>query len=116
LAQAFYDALHRSGVSYERAFFDLIGGARPERIAASPHRETYEGEAWAAAVAALRAAAPAAVPEHPYFADPAPCTLLIDEVEALWEAIAGDDDWTPLERKIAAIRRAGEAHAGLFGA
>jgi hypothetical protein len=33
----------------------------------------------------------------------------IDEVESIWAAIAERDDWTVLERKIASIRRMGEA-------
>ena len=33
----------------------------------------------------------------------------IEEVEAIWSAIAEHDDWAPLERKIAAIRRMGQA-------
>ncbi len=47
---------------------------------------------------------------HPYWSDPAPQSLLIDEVEAIWAPIAGDDDWSLLEAKIAALRRMGEAH------
>lgn len=46
---------------------------------------------------------------HPYWADAAPQTMLIDEVEALWAAIAEAEDWRPLELKIAAVRRMGEA-------
>jgi hypothetical protein len=33
----------------------------------------------------------------------------IDEVEAIWSAIAERDDWRPFEAKIAAVRRLGEA-------
>jgi serine/tyrosine/threonine adenylyltransferase len=36
-----------------------------------------------------------------------PCSMLIDEVEALWTAIAERDDWRPLHAKIAAIRNFG---------
>jgi hypothetical protein len=35
----------------------------------------------------------------------------IDEVEAIWSAIAERDDWSPFEAKIAAVRRMGEALA-----
>jgi hypothetical protein len=35
--------------------------------------------------------------------------MLIDEVEAIWAAIAEKDDWAPFETKIAAIRRMGDA-------
>jgi uncharacterized protein YdiU (UPF0061 family) len=48
--------------------------------------------------------------DHPYWEDDAPQSLLLDEVESIWSAIADKDDWTPLEDKIAAIRRMGEAH------
>lgn len=48
--------------------------------------------------------------DHPYWHDAGPQTLLIEEVEAIWAAIAERDDWRPLEMKIAAIRRMGEAH------
>ncbi|HEU4820575.1 MAG TPA: YdiU family protein [Qipengyuania sp.] len=48
--------------------------------------------------------------DHPYWADEAPQTMSIEEVEAVWAAISEQDDWGPLEAKIAAIRRAGEAH------
>jgi len=33
----------------------------------------------------------------------------IEEVEAIWDAIAQRDDWLPFEAKIAAIRRMGDA-------
>ena len=33
----------------------------------------------------------------------------IDEVEAIWAAIDERDDWAPLDAKIAAVRRMGEA-------
>jgi uncharacterized protein YdiU (UPF0061 family) len=48
--------------------------------------------------------------DHPYWSDPAPQSLLIEEVEAIWDAIAQDDDWAPLHAKVAALRRMGEAH------
>lgn len=38
-----------------------------------------------------------------------PCTMLIDEVEAIWAAIAEDDDWKPLYNKIDEIRAFGAA-------
>ena len=44
-----------------------------------------------------------------HWADPAPQTMLIDEVEAIWSAIAERDDWDPLRAKLAALKRVGEA-------
>lgn len=47
---------------------------------------------------------------HPYWDDPAPQAMLIEEVEALWAPIAESDDWSLLETKILALRRMGAAH------
>ena len=49
------------------------------------------------------APAPDARLDHPYFARPAPCTMLIDEVEAIWAPIAEADDWSAFHAKLAAI-------------
>jgi uncharacterized protein YdiU (UPF0061 family) len=48
--------------------------------------------------------------DHPYWSDPAPQSLLIEEVEAIWAAIDTADNWAPLHAKVAALRRMGEAH------
>ena len=47
---------------------------------------------------------------HAYWSDPAPQSLLLDEVEAIWAAIDARDDWGPLDAKVTALRRIGEAH------
>ena len=40
-----------------------------------------------------------------------PCTLLIDEIEAIWEAIAARDDWSLFEAKFDDIgQRRGRLH------
>lgn len=46
---------------------------------------------------------------HPYWSDAAPQSMLIEEVEAIWEPIAQADDWSALVSKVAALRRMGEA-------
>lgn len=48
--------------------------------------------------------------EHPYWEEDAPQSMLIDEVETIWDAIAERDDWAPLGEKVEAIRRMGVAH------
>jgi uncharacterized protein YdiU (UPF0061 family) len=45
-----------------------------------------------------------------YWAGDAPRSMLIDEVEAIWSAIAEGDDWQPLAAKIATVRAMGDAH------
>src|SRR5690606_28428223 len=47
--------------------------------------------------------------DHPYWSGAAPQSMLIDEVEAIWSAIADREDWQVLEDKIAALRAMGEA-------
>lgn len=47
--------------------------------------------------------------DHPQWNKPVAESLLIEEVEAIWAAIAEHDDWQPLHAKIAAIRQLGEA-------
>jgi hypothetical protein len=48
--------------------------------------------------------------DHPYFRRPAPCTMLIDEVEAIWSPIAEANDWSALERKLSEIADMREAY------
>lgn len=48
--------------------------------------------------------------DHSYWAEGAPQSMLIDEVETIWSAIDERDDWQPLNEKVAAIRRMGDAH------
>jgi hypothetical protein len=48
--------------------------------------------------------------DHDYWRESEPQSMLIDEVETLWSAIDERDDWQPLNDKIEAIRRMGDAH------
>ena len=73
-------------------FFAHRGGRRPQGVLAE----------------ALAGYAPIES-DHPYWSDDAPQSMLIDEVEAIWSAIAERDDWQPLEAKVAAVRRMGDA-------
>jgi hypothetical protein len=79
---------------------------------AGPARGFYAGAAFAGFEALLMAydSASGADPGHPYFADDAPCTMLIEEVEALWAPIAAQDDWTAFYAKLHAIGRMANAH------
>jgi len=106
LAKAFVDFLTTTKAPFEQTFFDWRGGlASNERATRSPSASHYQGEAFAPLRAALAQHKPSANARlhHPYFQRAAPCTMLIDEVEALWAAIAERDDWAPLYAKIDAI-------------
>ena len=48
--------------------------------------------------------------DHEYWSQEIPQSMLIEEVETLWTAIAERDDWQPLWQKVASIRQAGAAH------
>lgn len=104
------EALAETGLSPDRFYFDWRGGALSrDRAAASPAAATYALPVFQAALKRVCALDPAVSLTHAYWADAAPCTLLIDEIEALWAAIDPSDDWAPFEDKIAAIRRMGDA-------
>jgi uncharacterized protein YdiU (UPF0061 family) len=47
--------------------------------------------------------------DHPLWQEDGAPGLLIEEVERIWAAIAEHDDWEPLETRVAAIRRLGQA-------
>lgn len=100
LVQAVERALRTTAVPIDRFFFDAFGGALPDGY----------GEEWAEARTALADYAPRAARDHPYWAGE-PCSMLIDEVEAIWAAIDAHDDWRPLHDKVAAIRSMGDALA-----
>jgi len=100
LAAALLKALQARTVTIDQLFFDWRGGRDPggERYAAEPFR----------ALAALLDGC-STTPAHPYWSDPSPCSLHIEEVEAIWAPIADGDDWSAFDAKVAAIRRMGAA-------
>lgn len=115
LLQAMERFLIDTKMGLERFYFDLYGGNLSEaRRAASPAANTYEGDAARPLLDLLPRFQAAETAQntlkHPYFTDSDPCTMLIDEVETIWEAIDERDDWGPFNAKIAAIRRMGEAY------
>lgn len=100
VARAAVAALGTGKAGIDRFFFDWFGGERPAGDAyADPAFEEL-----AAAIGDRRGAR-----THAYWSDAQPCSMLIEEVEAIWAAIASDDEWSPFEAKVAAIRRMGEA-------
>ena len=102
LAAALVAALQSRVVPIDRIFFDWRGGR-------DPGEERYPWEPFRTLATALQGRQTAAA--HPYWSDAAPCSMHIEEVEAIWAAIATSDDWAPFEAKVAAIRRMGEAMA-----
>jgi uncharacterized protein YdiU (UPF0061 family) len=100
IAAALIEALETREQPIDRIFFDWRGGRDPgaDRYPSAPFRQL-------AGLLQGRASQPA----HPYWSDTAPCSMHIEEVEAIWAAIATGDDWRPFDDKIRAIRRMAEA-------
>jgi len=106
LGSAVFRFLAESQVGYEQFFFDWYGGTTSaDRARQSPAAAFYEHASFGAARRALDDYAPLAPSRlaDPYFQQAKPCTLLIDEIEALWDAIAGTDDWSLFTAKLDAI-------------
>ena len=83
------------------------------RALAGPRGEIYRGEGFAE----FRALLAGREPDRPerlaadYFSSPEPEELLIDEIEAIWAAIAGGDDWAPFQAKLDRIETARLAYS-----
>ncbi|CAD7336144.1 YdiU family protein [Sphingomonadales bacterium 56] len=102
MIEAAVKGMAASTTQIDRFFHDWRGG--------EPREGTdYSGEVWAQFREAVAGIEPSGRKEHAYWSDAAPCSMHIDEVESIWSAIAERDDWSPLQEKVAAIRRMGEA-------
>jgi uncharacterized protein YdiU (UPF0061 family) len=109
---AAYAFLEESGVGYDQFFFDLYGGlARESRALSGKAGDRYVGSNWRAFREILELYEPACAVLPAYFDRNGPSTLLIDDVEAIWSAIADRDDWAPFDEKVRAIREMGAALA-----
>ena len=108
-----YAFMKESGVGYDRFFFDWYGGMASEKRAMEGAASALYGrESFAAVRRRLEGYRPTRVEalETAYFQGDAPCEMLIDEIESLWEGIAARDDWSGFEAKVAAVRAMGEAY------
>jgi serine/tyrosine/threonine adenylyltransferase len=103
LVQAIEVALTDSQASIDHFFFDWAGG--------SARRGEYGAVAFDPLRAALKGYTSRLDLTHAYWTNAAPCTMLIEDVEAIWKPIAETDDWTLLNAKVTAIRQMGDALA-----
>ncbi len=100
LAAALIEALASREVTIDRLFFDWRGGR-------DPGEDKYGSPVFRHLAKELQGRqTPRA---HPYWAESQPCSMYIEEVEAIWAAIAERDDWQPFADKVTAVRRMGEA-------
>ncbi len=109
LLAAVETALSAKTVRIDRFFFDWRGG---RRRGSSPADGEYGGESFAEFRYRIASYEPAVNLQHPYWSEPQPVSMYIDEVEAIWGAINGANDWSVFYDKIAAVRRMAEAMSG----
>ena len=95
-------ALQSRAAGIDRLFFDWRGGR-------DPGADAYPGEEFRELAQLLDGRDNPVARSDPYWSDGSHCSMHIEEVEAIWAAIAERDDWTPFNAKIAAIRRMGAA-------
>ncbi len=110
LVEASLQLLAETQLPFDSLFHDWYGGRASEaRAEASPVAAAYadpNAQPFREALREYEAAHPERLAEAVMQA-PAPCSLLIDEVEAIWAPIADRDDWSLFEAKIAEIRAYG---------
>jgi len=110
LLSATFEFLNRSQVGYDQFFFDWYAGTNSTtRARTGVAQEFYQHESFSAVFEKLqlfsaRADAVKRLSDS-YFQRAKPCSMLIDEVEWIWEPIASQDDWTRFDKKIEDIRR-----------
>jgi hypothetical protein len=97
---ALVTALATREATIDRVFFDWRGGR-------DPGAERYPSEPFRALAKLLEGRE--VRQSHPYWSGPGPCSMHIDEVEAIWSAIAERDDWQAFSDKVTAVRQMGEA-------
>ncbi|WP_294247254.1 protein adenylyltransferase SelO family protein [uncultured Sphingomonas sp.] len=100
LVQTFERALRESQASLDRTYFDLFGGQVPD----------HYDETWNPLRDLIEPYAPRRTRDDAYWQGD-PESMLIDEVESIWAAIAEHDDWTLLHAKVARVRAMGRALA-----
>jgi uncharacterized protein YdiU (UPF0061 family) len=100
IAGALIRALATRYRQIDQIFFDWRGGH-------DPGRKLYPGDEFRELAKLLEGHERPKT--HVYWTDGAPCSMHIDEVEEIWSAIAERDDWQPVNNKVKAIRRMGEA-------
>ncbi|KHD87894.1 MAG: selenoprotein O [Bdellovibrio sp. ArHS] len=91
---------------FEQTLFDLHSGGSEERLARSPLKNLYKKESFKNLRAMLEAFETESIEkeQHPYFLGSQACSLLIDELESIWQPIAESDDWTAFTKKLQDIR------------
>jgi len=100
IVAALIPALASREAPIDQVFFDWRGGR-------DPGADAFPSEPFRVLAKALKGRE--RPQSHPYWSDAQPCSMHINDVEAIWSAIAERDDWRPFEDKVNAVRRMGDA-------
>jgi uncharacterized protein YdiU (UPF0061 family) len=95
LVEAAERAMVRGKIPINTFFHSYRGGRTPAVAEPDEDRRAFE-----TVLADYRASGTLS---HPYWLSETPCSMLIEEVEHIWSAIAHADDWAPLMQKVEAI-------------
>jgi uncharacterized protein YdiU (UPF0061 family) len=102
LLASFFGMMQENSLGFEQVFFDFFS----KRVLTAPQLlSKYEkiGAALLRQIEKFEIENEELV-KHPYFAEEAPCTLLIEEIESIWKDISDRDDWSAFEKKLQSIR------------
>jgi serine/tyrosine/threonine adenylyltransferase len=95
LVEAAERAMVRGQIPIDTFFHSYRGGRTPDVAEPDEDRRAFE-----TVLADYRASGTLS---QPYWLSAKPCSMLIEEVEHVWSAIALADDWAPLMQKVEAI-------------
>ena len=111
--QALMSWMADSEAGYEQTLFDwFCGPASENRAGNSPQGDLYRQPQFEPIREGLLARQPAHDErlQLNYFKRRQPCTLLVEEVETIWSAIAEQDDWSLLHAKLQDIEGVRQAY------
>lgn len=106
LLRAFFQWMVEEKTSYEQSFYDLHSKGSSERFNRSPQVKSYASDSFKNLENVLHhfEIADDDLAANSYYKDGNACTLLIDEIEAIWRPISEKDDWSLFEKKVEDIR------------
>jgi uncharacterized protein YdiU (UPF0061 family) len=113
LARALWIFLATTKAPFEQTFFDWFGGlASADRALRSPSKDFYAADEFGPVREALKDFTPRADVNlgHAFFTRTEACSMLIEEVEAIWKPIADADDWSVFHAKLDVIDEMREAY------
>lgn len=111
LVRSFLAFMEASKLVWEAPMHDwFCGDASADRALSGPRAAAYTGpefDAWRSAFSAHQPVRPERL-SHALFERQEPVAMVIDQVEAIWAAIADRDDWSCFADAIGSVRLAGK--------